>query len=206
VPFAQGACLGIPAITAHRCVHVAGPVAGHTVLVQGGAGAVGVCAVQLARRAGAIVIATVRSSPDEAVALQAGAHHVLRPDTNLTDRVRALAPDGVHHIVEVAFGANIATDLELLAVRGSVATYATDAGSPAIPFWPLLFKNIRVDFLGSDDFTPADKAEAARAVNEALVAGWVGMPIAARFPLEEIATAHEALEASRQRGRVLVTL
>jgi NADPH:quinone reductase len=206
VPFAQGACLGIPAITAHRCVHVAGPVAGRTVLVQGGAGAVGVCAVQLARRAGAIVIATVRSSPDEAVALQAGAHHVLRPDTNLTDRVRALAPDGVHHIVEVAFGANIATDLELLAVRGSVATYATDAGSPAIPFWPLLFKNIRVDFLGSDDFTPADKAEAARAVNEALVAGWVGMPIAARFPLEEIATAHEALEASRQRGRVLVTL
>jgi NADPH2:quinone reductase len=206
VPFAQGACLGIPAITAHRCVHVAGPVAGRTVLVQGGAGAVGVCAVQLARRAGALVIATVRSSPDEAVALQAGAHHVLRPDTNLTDRVRALAPDGVHHIVEVAFGANIATDLELLAVRGSVATYATDAGSPAIPFWPLLFKNIRVDFLGSDDFTPADKAEAARAVNEALVAGWVGMPIAARFPLEEIATAHEALEASRQRGRVLVTL
>jgi NADPH2:quinone reductase len=206
VAFAQGACLGIPAITAHRCVHVAGPVAGRTVLVQGGAGAVGVCAVQLARRAGAIVIATVRSSPDEAVALQAGAHHVLRPDTNLTDRVRALAPDGVHHIVEVAFGANIATDLELLAVRGSVATYATDAGSPAIPFWPLLFKNIRVDFLGSDDFTPADKAEAARAVNEALVAGWVGMPIAARFPLEEIATAHEALEASRQRGRVLVTL
>ena len=206
LPFAQGACLGIPAITAHRCVHVAGPVAGRTVLVQGGAGAVGVCAVQLARRAGAIVIATVRSSPDEAVARQAGAHHVLRLGTDLTDRVRTLAPDGVHHIVEVAFGANIATDLELLAVRGSVATYATDAGSPAIPFWPLLFKNIRVDFLGSDDFTPADKAEAARAVNEALVAGWVGMPIAARFPLEEIATAHEALEASRQRGRVIVTL
>ena len=206
VSFAQGACLGIPAITAHRCVHVAGPVAGRTVLVQGGAGAVGVCAVQLARRAGAIVIATVRSSPDEAVALQAGANHVLRHGTDLTDRVRALAPDGVHHIVEVAFGANIATDLELLAVRGSVATYATDAGSPAIPFWPLLFKNIRVDFLGSDDFTPADKAEAARAVTEALAAGWVGMPIAARFPLEEIATAHEAVEASRHRGRVLVTL
>jgi NADPH2:quinone reductase len=82
VPFAQGACLGIPAITSHRCVHVAGPVAGRAVLVQGGAGAVGVCAVQLARRAGALVIATVRSSPDEAVALQAGANHVLRPGTD----------------------------------------------------------------------------------------------------------------------------
>jgi NADPH:quinone reductase len=206
VSFAQGACLGIPAITAHRCVQVAGSVAGRTVLVQGGAGAVGVCAVQLARRGGALVIATVRSSPDEAVALEAGADHVLRPGADFIDRVRALAPDGVHHIVEVAFAANIATDLELLAVRGSVATYATDEGEPAIPFWPLLFKNIRVDFLGSDDFAAADKAEAAWAVNEALATGWVGMPIAARFSLEEITTAHEAVEASRQRGRVVVML
>jgi NADPH2:quinone reductase len=140
------------------------------------------------------------------VALEAGADHVLRPGADLIDRVRALAPEGVHHIVEAAFAANIATDLELLAVRGSVATYATDEGNPAIPFWPLLFKNIRVDFLGSDDFTAVDKAEAARAVNEALAAGWVGMPIAARFSLEEIAPAYEAVEASRQRGRVVVML
>ena len=63
-----------------------------------------------------------------------------------------------------------------------------------------------MDFLGSDDFTPADKAEAARAINEALIAGWGGMPIAERFPLEEIATAHERLEAPRPRGRVVVLL
>lgn len=127
--------------------------------------------------------------------------------TSLTCTARpATAPEGVHHIVEVAFGANIVADLELLAIHGSVATYATDKGSPAIPFWPLLFKNIRVDFLGSDDFTPADKAEAARAVNEALLAGWSGMSIAERFLLEEIATAHETVEASRQRGRVVVML
>src|SRR3954453_843646 len=77
VPFEQGACLGIPGVTAHRCVHAAGPVAGRVVLVQGGAGAVGICAVQLARRAGARVIATVRSSADEAVALRAGAHEII---------------------------------------------------------------------------------------------------------------------------------
>lgn len=71
VPLEQGACLGIPGITAHRAVHVAGPVQGRTVLVQGGAGAVGVCAVQLAHRAGAFVIATVRSLGDEATARQA---------------------------------------------------------------------------------------------------------------------------------------
>ena len=131
VSFEQGACLGIPAITGHRCVHAAGPVEGRIVLVQGGAGAVGICALQLARRAGATVIAAVRSSADESVARSAGAHHVVQAGADLIQQVRALAPDGVDHIVEVAFGANIATDLELLAVRGSVATYATDRGRPA---------------------------------------------------------------------------
>ena len=123
---------------------------------------------------------------------------------DLVQKIGALAPDGVDHIVEVAFGANIAADQEMLAIRGSIATYATDVEAPTVPFWPLLFKNIRVDFLGSDDFTAADEAEAILAVNEALTAGWVGMPIAERFPLEEIATAHEAVEPSRRRGRVVV--
>jgi NADPH2:quinone reductase len=206
VSFEQGACLGIPAITAHRCVHTAGPVEGRTVLVQGGAGAVGICALRLANRALATVIAAVRSPADESVARNAGAHHVVRVGPDLIQRVRALAPDGVDHIVEVAFGANLATDLELLAVRGSIATYATDTDLPSIPFWPLLFKNIRVDFLGSDDFTAADKAEAARAINDALIAGWSGFEIAERFPLDEIATAHERLEETRQRGRVVLLL
>jgi NADPH:quinone reductase len=70
----------------------------------------------------------------------------------------------------------------------------------------LLFKNIRIDFLGSDDFAPADKEEAARATNEALLSGWRGMPIVEQFALDEIATAHEVGEASRQRGRVVVML
>jgi NADPH2:quinone reductase len=206
VAFEQGACLGIPGITAHRCVHAAGPLEGRNVLVQGGAGAVGLCAVQLARRAGAAVIATVRSSADASTATKAGAHHVVHRGPDLLERVRAIAPGGVHHIVEVAFGTNIAIDLELLAVHGSLATYATDAATPPIPFWPLLFKNIRVDFLGSDDFRPADKVEAARAINDALVAGWEGFEIAERLPLDEVATAHERLEASGMRGRVVVLL
>ena len=206
VSFEQGACLGIPGITAHRCVHAAGPVEGQTVLVQGGAGAVGLCAVQLARRAGATVIATVRAPADADIARNAGAHHVLQTAPDLVQRVKALTPHGVDHIVEVAFGANIAADMEMLAVRGLIATYATDVDTPNIPFWPLLFKNVRVDFLGSDDFTPAEREDAARAINDALIAGWRGMPIAERLPLDEVATAHERLEAPRQRGRVIVLL
>src|SRR4051794_40495092 len=146
VPFEQGACLGIPGITAHRCVHVAGPVAGRVVLVQGGAGAVGSWAVRLARRAGARVIASVRSGHDEDVASRAGAHEVIRtggiPTDEVVGRIRTFAPEGVGHIVEVAFDTNIAADTELLAVGGSLAAYATGEPWPPLPFWELLFKNI----------------------------------------------------------------
>jgi NADPH2:quinone reductase len=162
VPMEQGACLGIPGITAHRAIHVAGPVNGRTVLVQGAAGSVGVCAVQLARLAGARVIGTVRSSSDEATAKSAGAHEVLVSDKELTSRVRALAPEGIDHIVEVAFGANIEANIELLKQGGSIASYATDNAAPKIPFWQMVFKNIRAFFLGSNDFPKEAKLQAAR--------------------------------------------
>jgi NADPH:quinone reductase len=157
----QGACLGIPGITAHRAVHVAGDVAGRTVLVQGAAGSVGLCAVQLARQAGAKVIGTVRSSSDEPTARQAGAHEVVLSDQELVPQVRRLAPDGIDHIVEVAFGANLENDMELLKTGGSIATYATDSPTPKIPFWQMVFKNIRIFFLGSDDFPKEAKMSAA---------------------------------------------
>jgi NADPH:quinone reductase len=206
VPLEQGACLGIPSITAHRALHVAGPVEGRTVLVQGGAGAVGVCAVQLAQRAGAFVIAAVRSAADEAAVRRAGASAVVVTGVDLVEQVRAHAPNGVDHIVEVAFGANIATDEELLTLGGSIAAYATDVAAPQIPFWPLLFKNVRIFLVGSDDFPAEAKAAAARDVNEALAAGWAGFDIAERLPLEEIARAHELVEHPLRRGRVVLSL
>ena len=206
VPMEQGACLGIPGITAHRAVHVAGPVSGCTVLVQGAAGSVGVCAVQLARRAGARVIGTVRTPADEATAKSAGAHDVLLSDKELTSRVRALAPDGIDHIVEVAFGANIEADVELLQQGGSIASYATDNAAPKIPFWQMAFKNIRAFFLGSDDFPKEAKMRAARDLSAALEAGWSGFEIGERIPLADIARAHELAEHPVRRGRVVVVL
>src|SRR5579863_8019467 len=202
----QGACLGIPGITAHRAVHVAGSVNGRTVLVQGAAGSVGMCAVQLARFAGARVIGTVRSPSDEAIAKNAGAHEVVVSDKELTSRVRALAPDGVDHIVEVAFGANIETDVELLKMDGSIASYATDNTTPKVPFWQMVFKNIRLFFLGSDDFPKEAKLQAARDLNAALEAGWRGFEIGERIPLADIARAHELAEHPVRPGRVVVVI
>ncbi|MBV9892247.1 MAG: NADPH:quinone reductase [Rhizobacter sp.] len=208
--FATGACLGIPGITAHRAVHAAGGVAGATLLVQGGAGAVGGFAVGLARRAGAHVVATARSERDAALARGAGAHAVVRSDTlsraALVAAIRAHAPDGVAHIVEVAFDANIDVDAEVLAGGGSIAAYATAAPRPALPFWPLLFKNARIFLLGSDDFSPAHKAEAAAAIDALLREGWNAIEIARTFALDEIAEAHQHAETQRGAGRVVLTV
>ena len=208
VTMEQGACLGIPGITAHRAVHVAGGVSGRTVLVQGAGGSVGLCAVQLASRAGARVIGTIRSSADEETAKNAGAHEVVRNDneTEFKARMRELAPDGVDHIVEVAFGANIAADVDLLKMNGSVAAYASNVATPTIPFWLMVFKNIRLFFLGSDDFSTGEKITATHDLNAALEGGWSGFEIAERVPLSEIARAHELVEHPARGGRVVVML
>jgi NADPH:quinone reductase len=200
----QGACLGIPGITAHRAVHVAGPVSGRTVLVQGAAGSVGICAVALARHAGARVIGSVRADSDAPAARAAGAHEVVLSGKDLVSRVRAIAPDGVDHIVEVAFAANVEADVELLKNDGSIASYATNDAAPKIPFWQMVFKNLRAYFLGSDDFPPEAKIQAARDLNSALEAGWPGFEIAERLPLAEIARAHDLVDHPARRGRVVL--
>jgi len=186
------------------------PVPGQVVLVQGGAGAVGQCATALARHAGATVIATVRSDADRAVAERAGAHHVvltrgLDADA-IAERILSHAPDGVGHIVEVAFAANADLDERLLGLGGSIATYATDDPHPRLPFWPLVFKNVRIDFLGSDDFPREAKLSAAQDLNATLAAGWAGFAIERRFPLEDIAEAHRWIEERRGTGRVVLDL
>ena len=206
VPLEQGACLGIPGITAHRAVHVAGSVEGRTVLVQGGAGTVGASAVQLAHQAGARVIATCRVESDKEIASRAGANEVLLTSGNLAERIRALAPDGVHHIVEVAFGANIKTDTEVLAQGASIATYATNTPMPETPVWQLVFVNARLFFIGSDDVPSEAKIEATQDINKALESGWHGLDIAEIVPFDQIARAHELVEHPAKPGRVIVAV
>jgi NADPH2:quinone reductase len=100
--------------------------------------------------------------------------------------------------------ANIEADHELLNMGGSIASYATDNETPKIPFWPMLFKNIRLFFLGSDDFPKNAKMRAAEDLNSALEAGWSGFEIAERIPLSETARAHELVEHPVRRGRIVV--
>ena len=206
VPLEQGACLGIPGITAHRAVHVGGSVKGKTVLVQGGAGAVGACAVQLAHQAGARVIATCRADSDKEIAARAGADEVLLTGDGMSKRVRALAPDGVDHIVEVAFAAKIKTDTEVLAQGGSVATYATNLPLAEVPVWQLVFVNAKLFFVGSDDVPSEAKIEATRDITKSLEAGWKGLDIAEIVPLDQIARAHELVEHPAKSGRVIVAI
>jgi NADPH:quinone reductase len=206
VSFEQGACLGIPAITAHRSLHIAGPLNNRTVLVQGGSGAVGLCAVRLARDAGAQVIASCRSAAGCDLAILAGAHAAVLADQDLVGRVREMQPAGVDHIVEVAFGENLQSDMAMLAVGGSIASYASGVEQPAIPFWPLLFANTRLFFVGSDDVPVEAKRAAAQAVNRALELGWDGMPIAHRVGLSDISAAHHLVEQPTRHGRVVLML
>lgn len=204
--FGQGACLGIPGITAYQAVHAAGPVAGKTVLVTGAAGAVGECAVQLALLAGARVIAACRQGADVDAALRAGAHEAVLLDADYIARVRAIAPAGVEHVVEVAFGENVQANADLLAQGGSIASYASGTPQANIPFWPLLFQNARLFFIGSDDVPMAAKRAACDATNALFASGWRGPAIAAQLPLQEIAAAHRRVEDSGRKGRIVLEL
>jgi len=210
VDLAQGACLGIPGITGHRAVHACGSPSGKTVLIQGGAGAVGLASIAMGRFAGARTIATVRASAHEVTARAAGADAVIRTaglsSDEVVSRILAEAPDGVDHIVEVAFDANVAIDERVLQQGGSIATYATREANPSIPFWPLVFKNVQICFLGSDDFTSEQKARAAEDLSAALEAGWSGYAIARHLQLAEIAEAHRLVESGGLAGRVILDL
>ena len=206
VSFAQGAGLGIPFITAHRCVFAGGPVAGRTVLVTGGAGAVGNAAIQLAARGGARVLATVSSEEKRGLAAAAGAVHVLdyrAPD--FVAAVRAVAPEGIDRIVDVAIARNLAADLDVLAPHGTVVSYASDAPDPILPVRRLMVANARLEFVLVYNLTRAMLDRAVDEVTSALREGALRPLPELHFPLSEIAAAHEAV-ARQTLGKVLVDI
>ncbi|WP_374532205.1 NADPH:quinone reductase [Phenylobacterium sp.] len=207
VSFAEGATLGIPCMTAHRSLFLAGPVQGRTVLVTGGAGAVGHYAVQLAAWAGASVIATVSSEEKAERARAGGAHHVIdyrRED--VAARVRELTDgEGVHHVVDVDFGGNLAATLACVRLNGSIAYYATKgAREPVVPAGVAMGLNLQI----SGVYLPVSPHEARRRA-QADITRWIGtgermLSVAGRFPLEDCAGAHELVERGGKVGTVVV--
>ncbi|MEV7098216.1 NADPH:quinone reductase [Amycolatopsis sp. NPDC051045] len=218
--FDEGAGFGVPGLTAHRALTVAedgptrlgpGALDGRTVLVSGGAGAVGNATIQLGRWAGATVIATVSSDGKAALARAAGAHHVVRyPDPELAARIREIAPDGVDLVVEVAAGVNAGLHPQVLRPRGTVAVYGDDrgTGTVALDFGPNLMLNARYQFLvlytvGADKLRAGAEDVTAALADGALRLGEDrGVPVH-RFPLSDTAKAHIASEEG-VTGKVLI--
>ncbi len=206
ISFAQGAGLGIPFITAHRCVFGGGPVAGRTLTVTGGAGAVGNAAIQLAVRGGARVLATASSEAKRGLATAAGAANAL--DYRAPDHVaavRAIAPEGVDRIVDVAIAANLAADLDVLAPHGTVVAYASDAADPILPVRRLMVANARLEFVLVYNLTQAMLDRAVSDITDALREGMLRPLAELHFPLAGIAAAHEAVE-QHAVGKVLVDI
>ena len=172
-----GACLGIPGITAHRAVFADGPVSGQTILVHGVRGAVGSLAAQLARRAGASVIGSVRTDAETPLVDQSVADHVVSLESEPACADPLLAPGGVDRIVEVALSANADLDVEVIRNGAVVAAYASPNGHPALPLWPMLFANVTIRLLGSDDFPQAAKDAAARDLTAAAAESALAIPI-----------------------------
>jgi NADPH:quinone reductase len=202
-----GASLGVPAMTAHRCLFADGPVDGKTVLVAGGAGAVGHFAIELAKRAGARVIATVSGPHKAELAAKAGADLVVNyREPGAADQISAFAGQGgVDRVVEVAIGANL--QLDLAVVRrpdGRIVTYAAEPADPVLPVRACMTANVLLRFVLLYGVPPEALGQAAQDVSAAVADGALTELPVTRFPLDEIAAAHDAVEGGAVVGKVLV--
>jgi NADPH2:quinone reductase len=202
--FELGASLGVPAMTAHRALFADGPVEGKSVLVAGGAGAVGHYAIELAKYNGARVVTTVSGKEKAELAAKAGADLVVNyKDKDVIDQVKAFAPV-MDRIVEVALGANLGLDLALSGPPTSVVTYAADGDDPILPIRACMSANVNLRFMllyGVPD--PALDA-AVQNITAAISAGALTELPVHRFGLDDAAAAHEAVE-SGVVGKVIIT-
>ncbi len=205
VSFEQGACLGIPVMTAHRALFADGVINGKTVLVTGGAGVVGHYAIQLAKWAGARVLTTVSSDVKAAHARAAGADAVVNYRTeDVAARIQSEA-GGVDRIVEVDFGKNLPVSAKVLNDNGVIACYAsTSVPRPEYPYSELLWRNPVVRQVFVYTMTTAAKAQAHADIARWLLTGKPQFAIAHRFSLAQVVQAHQAVERGEKIGHVIL--
>lgn len=205
--FEQAACLGIPAMTAYRTVFADGPVEGQKILVSGGAGNVSRYAIQMANLAGAEVITTVSSDEKAAYARAAGASHTVNyRDEKAAEQILDLT-GGIDRAVELEFGANIDLLTQVMRPNGTIAAYGSHLNpTPEIPFMPMMFKDLTLRMILVYILTPTARAETLTGLGKLLDSGQLTHSIAATFPLDQTAKAHELVESADKMGSVVITI
>lgn len=209
VSFEVGASLGIPALTAHRCVLADGPVEGQRVLITGGAGRVGHYAIQWARQSGAFVVATASNLPDREACLAAGAQAVVdhRAEGWAKDVLAATRGERVDRVVDVEFGQNLPQLLDCVRVGATIATYASvKEPEPRLPFFRMLYLDLTLRIVIVYAMPEAAKRAAILDLDRALREGRLQHRIAHVVPLHDIARSHELVEGGAVRGAVVVSI
>ncbi|QCO16573.1 NADPH:quinone reductase (plasmid) [Azospirillum brasilense] len=208
VSFAIGASLGVPAMTAHRCLFADGDLRGRRVLVQGGAGAVGNAAILLAKWAGAWVAATVGRDEQADVARAAGADLVVnRHEEDVSQAVRSATDGhGVDRIVDVDISANIDVAIGCLARDGVISAYSTKSpqASLTIPFFPVLLGGFSFRFVYVYTMPEAAMRQAAEEISACAASGAYAPRIAKTFDLDAVAEAHAFQDSGKAVGKILV--
>ncbi|MEM9852253.1 MAG: NADPH:quinone reductase [Pseudomonadota bacterium] len=204
---AEGACLGIPAMTAARAVFCEGPVDGCQVLVSGGAGSVARYAIQMAKARGATVTATVSTPEKAAYALAAGADHtVFYHSEDAAAQILDLT-GGIHHAVELEFGVNAQILAQVMRINGTIAAYGSaQAPTPEMPFMAMMFKDLTLRMILVYSLAPTARAAAQSHLMELLIEGALTHAVAAEYPLKDVAKAHMKVEAADKLGTVVLTL
>ena len=207
--FELGASLGVPAMTAHRCVFSSGSVQDSTILVTGGAGSVGNYAIQLAKWGGARVIATVSSKEKTDVAKRAGADFVVNyREENVSKRIMEITQErGVDRVVEVSLGSNLTDDIRVLKKDGVIAAYASDSvREPPFPFYQAFQKNIVVYSMLLYTMSRRAHEQAVSDITTCLRESGLSANIGKIYSLEETVKAHEDVESGKVIGKVLIRL
>ena len=207
--FDIGACLGIPAMTAHRAVFADGEVEDKTLLIMGGGGRVGYYAIQWARRAGAKVIATASNPNDKTACMDAGADQVVNHHAeDFAQQVVEVNKGAlIDRVIDLEFGTNLPVSVEVLRVGGTIAAYGSaQQPEPVLPFYKMMYKDLTVRMIIVYAMPDSAKDHAVADINSALSGGWLKHRIARSLPLDEIATGNEIVEAGESRGAVILEI
>ncbi|MFT7130168.1 MAG: NADPH2:quinone reductase [Gammaproteobacteria bacterium] len=207
--FEVGACIGIPILTAHRCVFSDGSIEGQKIVVTGGAGRVGFYAIQLAKDAGATVIATASNPIDEKACRDAGADHVVNHrDKNWGQKVLDYTRgEKVNRVIDVEFGANLSEVLTFIGTSGTIATYSsTQVKEPTLPFVQMMFMDLNVRLVIVYAMPEQAKEKAIRDTRKLLEEGKLQHRVAKIFPFNQMVQAHELIEEGSVRGCVVVSI